>query len=137
MFRQIILAGFVVFLPIGVQAQGRGMMPPVSRPVAVTPRVVMQAPRAGITQAMPGTRTVMRVGTVRPRMGTPTVRSTRRQVTARGRFEAEDIGLRPDCNSAPGLGFDAVHQAAICGSGTAGLRRRGLQVPFFLIFFDD
>ncbi len=96
----------------------------------------MQAPRAGIAQAMPGTRTVMRVGTVRPRMGTPTVRSTRRQVTARRRFEDEDIGLRPDCNSAPGLGFDAVHQAAICGSGTAGLRRRGLQVPFFFPFFD-
>src|SRR6266478_881818 len=44
MVRQIILAGFVVFLPAGVQAQGRGMMPPVSHAVAVGPRVVMQVP---------------------------------------------------------------------------------------------
>ncbi len=136
MVRQIILAGFVVFLPAGVQAQGRGMMPPVSHAVAVGPRVVMQAPHVGTAQVMPGTRTVSRGGVVRPRTAIPAARNTRRQVTTRRRFEDEDNRFRPDCSSAPGLGFDAVHQAAICGSGTTGLRRGGLQAPFFFPFFD-
>src|SRR6266852_1551702 len=112
MVRQIILAGFVVFLPAGVQAQGRGMMPPVSHAVAVGPRVVMQAPRVGTAQVMPGTRTVSRGGVVRPRTAIPAARNTRRQVTTRRRFADEDNRFRPDCSSAPGLGFDAVHQAA-------------------------
>jgi hypothetical protein len=34
------------------------------------------------------------------------------------------------------LGFDAVHQAATCGSGTLGVRGRGLQEPFFFPIFD-
>src|SRR5216683_1371370 len=60
MIRQIILAGFVVFLPAGVQAQGRGAMRAASPAVGVAPRAVTQAPRAGTAQAMPGTRTVAR-----------------------------------------------------------------------------
>ena len=136
MVRQIILAGFVVFLPAGVQAQGHRMMPAVSHPVAVAPRMVMQAPHAGTAQAMPGTRMVMSGGRVRARTVVPVARSTRRQVTIRRRIEDEDINLRPGCNSAPGLGFDAVHQAAICGSTTFGLRTRGLGFPFFFPFFD-
>jgi hypothetical protein len=135
MVRQIILAGFVVFLPAGAQAQGRGGMPPVSHSVGVAPRVVTQAPHAGIAQAMPGTRTVTRGGAVRPRTA-PAVRGTRPQNTTRRRFDGEDGGLRSDCSSAPGLGFDAVHQAATCGSGTVGLRGRGVQEPFFFPFFD-
>ena len=133
MVRQIILTGFVVFLPAGAQAQGRGGMPSVAHSVGVAPRVVMQAPHAGIAQAMPGTRTVTRGGAVRPRTA---VRSTRPQNTTRRRLDGEDGGLRSDCSSAPGLGFDAVHQAATCGSGTMGLRGRGLQEPFFFPFFD-
>src|SRR5713226_10771609 len=93
MVRQIILAGFVVFLPAGVQAQGRGMMPPVSHAVAVGPRVVMQAPRVGTAQVMPGTRTVSRGGVVRPRTAIPAARNTRRQVTTRRRFADEDNRL--------------------------------------------
>ncbi len=96
----------------------------------------MQAPHAGTAQAMPGARMVMRVGAVRPRTRTAAVRSTRPQVTTRRRIEDEDISLRPGCNSAPGLGFDAVHQAAVCGSTTLGLRTRGLGFPFFFPFFD-
>src|SRR5260370_40581463 len=96
----------------------------------------MQAPHAGTAQAMPGARMVMRVGAVRPRTGALAVRSTRPQVTTRRRIEDEDINFRPGCNSAPGLGFDAVHQAAICGSTTFGLRTRGLGFPFFFPFFD-
>src|SRR6267143_1465008 len=136
MVRQIILTGFVVFLPAGAHAQGRGGMPPVSHSVGVAPRAVTQAPHAGTAQAMPGTRTVPRGGAVRPRAAAPAVRSTRPQNTTRRRFDGEDHGLRSDCSSAPGLGFDAVHQAATCGSGTMGLRGRGLQEPFFFPLFD-
>ncbi len=136
MFRQIILAGFVVLLPAGVNAQRRGATLPAFHPAAVGPRVVMQAPHPRTAQALPGTRMVMRVGAVRPRTGAPAARSTRLQVTTRRRIEDEDINLRPGCNSAPGLGFDAVHQAAICGSTTFGLQTRGLGFPFFFPFFD-
>ncbi len=136
MVRQVILTGFVVFLPAGAQAQGRGGMPPVSHSVGVAPRVVTQAPHAGTAQAMPGTRTVTRGGAVRPRAAASAVRSTRPQITTRRRFDGEDRRLRWDCSSVPGLGFDAVHQAATCGSGTMGLRGRGLQEPFFFPFFD-
>ncbi|HTF22392.1 MAG TPA: hypothetical protein VK937_00580 [Candidatus Limnocylindria bacterium] len=134
MVRQIILTGFVVFLPAGAQAQGRGGMPPVSHSVGVAPGVVRQAPHAGTAQ--PGTKTVTRGGAVRPRTAVPAVRSTRPQNTTRRGFDGEDSGLRSDCSSAPGLGFDAVHQAATCGSGTVGPRGRGLQEPFFFPFFD-
>jgi hypothetical protein len=137
MVRQIILAGLVVFLPAGAQAQGRAGMPAVSHTVGVAPRVVRQAPHAGTAQAMPGTRTVTRGGAVvRPRTVGPTVRGTRPQITTRRRFDGDDSRLRSDCSSAPGLGFDAVHQAATCGSGTMGLRGRGFQEPFFFPIFD-
>lgn len=137
MVRQIILASFVVFLPAGVQAQGRGMMLPVSRAAAVAPRVGVPAQHAGTVQAMPGTRVVVRGGVVRPKTGMPVVRSTQRPVSTRRRFENEDINRASDCgSSAPGFGFDAVHQAAVCGSGAVGSRRRGLQVPLFFPFFD-
>src|SRR6266436_6997698 len=122
MVRQMILAGFVVFLPTGVRAQARGMMAPASRSVAVAPRVVLQAPRAGTAQLMPGARVVVRSGGTRPRTGTPTARITPGPVSTRRRAVANNRGLRPDCNSAPGLGFDAVHQAAVCGSTSFGRR---------------
>jgi hypothetical protein len=136
MVRQIILAGFVVFLPAGVQAQGRGMMPPVFHAAAAAPRVVPPALRAGTGQAMPAMRTVMRGGTLRPKTGTPVARSARRPATTRRRVEDENNGLRPGCSTAPGFGFDAVHQAATCGSGAVGTGRRGLQIPLFFPFFD-
>ncbi len=122
MVRQMLLAGLVVLLPAGLRAQGRGAMAPVSHVGAMAPRAVMSAPHAMPMQGMPGPRVVARGGTVRPRSGMPAVRNTRGPVTSRRRFDRrfdnEDNGRRPGCNSAPGLGFDAVHQAAICGSGT-------------------
>ena len=136
MLRQVILTSVVVFLPVGAQAQGHGMMPPVSHAVAVAPRVAMQVPHAGTMQTMPAARIVVRGGAVRPKTGTPIPRGTQRVVTTRRRFENEDISRRSDCNSAPGFGFDAVHQAAVCGSSGVDSRRRGLQVPLFFPFFD-
>lgn len=139
MVRQILLAGLVVLLPAGLRAQGRGAVAPVSHVGAMAPRAVMPAPHAMPVRSMPGPRMVARGGTVRPRMGTPVARNTRGQVTTRRRFDRrfgnEDIDRRPGCNSAPGLGFDAVHQAAICGSGT-GFVGRGFAGSSFFPFFD-
>src|SRR5260370_16949453 len=110
MVRQIILASFVVFLPAGAQAQGRGMMPPVSHAVGVAPRVVVQAPpHVGISHAMPAPRIVVRGGTVRPKTGMAVIRGTRRPATTRRRSEDEDINSRQDCNSSPGLAFHTIY----------------------------
>jgi hypothetical protein len=126
MVRQIILAGLVAILPAGVQAQGRGMPAPVFRSGAVAPRMVAQAPRAGA---------VVRGSVPRPHVATPMPRNTRR-VTTRGRFADNEFAHRADCGTAPGFGFDAVHQAATCGSIGVGSRFRGQQVPLFFPFFD-
>src|SRR5258708_4553375 len=134
MVRYIVLAGFVAFVPMSVRAQARGMMAPVSRGVALAPRVVMQAPHSGTAQMMPGTRAVVRNGGTRPTAGTPSARVTSRTVSTRRRMAFDDRGRRADCNSAPGLGFDAVHQAAVCGSTSFG--SRGFQAPLFFPFFD-
>lgn len=136
MVRQIILTGIVVFLPTSLLAQGRGMMPSASHAVAVAPRGAMPVSHSGMAPAAPGTRIGVRGGVLRPRAGTPVGRIGRRPVGGRRRTEADDNALRANCGSAPGLGFDAVHQAATCGSGSGGLRRRGLQVPLFFPFFD-
>ncbi len=135
MVRQIILAGLVVVLPAGVQAQGRGAMPPVFHGAAAAPRVAVSAPNAGTATAVAGPRMVVRSGVPRSRVGAPIPRNTRR-VTMRSRIAGNEFGMRSDCSSAPGFGFDAVHQAATCGSGVVNSRRRGLQVPFFFPFFD-
>jgi hypothetical protein len=135
MVRQIIFAGLVILLPTGAQAQGRGAMPPAFHGAAVAPRVVVSAPRAGMAQGMPGTRVVVRSGAPHPRAATPIVRGTRR-VSTRRHFEDQNIGLRPGCSTAPGFGFDAVHQAATCGPGVLGSRFSGAQVPLFFPFFD-
>jgi hypothetical protein len=138
MVRQMILAGFVVFLPAGLQAQGRGMMAPVPRAAVVGPRVMMPAQHVGAAQVRPVARTgtEIRGGTVRPRTAAPAVRSTRPQISTRRRFDGEENRRRPDCGTAPGLGFDAVHQAATCGPGTLGARGFGAGGGFFFPIFD-
>ena len=134
MVRQIILAGFVVFFPAGLGAQGRGAMP--SHAVNVAPRAVMPAPHRITAQAVAGTRAVMSGGALRAKTVVAGVRGRRPQLTARRRIDDQGVGLRSDCSSAPGLGFDAVHLAATCGPGVLGLRRTGFQSPFFFPFFD-
>jgi hypothetical protein len=116
-----------------VQAQGRGGMAAGSHSFAAAPRVAVQAPLTGSARAMPGTRMAVRSGAPRLRTSMPVARSTRQQIAPRRRNDNEDIGHRPGCSSAPGFGFDEVHLAATCGSGTVGLRRGGL--PFFSPFF--
>jgi len=133
MVRQIILAGLVAILPAGVEAQGRGMAAPVFRSGAAAPRVVAQAP--GAIMAAPGARVVVRGGVPRPHVATPVPRNTRR-ATTQSRHSENEFGRRADCSSAPGFGFDAVHQAATCGSIGVGSRFRAQQVPLFFPFFD-
>jgi hypothetical protein len=43
---------------------------------------------------------------------------------------------KPGCSNVPGLGFDAVHLAAVCGPGAFGAGRNGNVFPFFFPFFD-
>ena len=107
----------------------------VSHSFATAPRAGMRAPHAGISPAIGGTRPMVRSGAPRLRTGMPVARNTRRAGTRRG-FANNDFGARRDCNSAPGLGFDEVHLAATCGSGTRGFRRGGFQTPLFFPFFD-
>jgi hypothetical protein len=133
MVRQIILAGCAILLPTSLLAQGRGMMAPAARSVSVAPRVVMEAPHLGAALSMPGARGVVRSGTARPR--TPGMRIASGPVPLRRRQVIGDGSFRSNCNSAPGLGFDAVHQSAVCGPGAVGSRRSALQVPLFFPFF--
>jgi hypothetical protein len=112
------------------------MMASVPRVAAVGPRVGMPAPHAGAVHAMPVARTGVRGGTLRPRTATPTVRSTRPQISTRRRFDNLESRRRPDCGTAPGLGFDAVHQAATCGSGSIGRQGFGAAGGFFFPIFD-
>ncbi len=138
MVRHIVLAGLMILLPAGAQAQRHGAISPAFHRAAVGPRVVVQAPHLGAVSAIPGPRTVVRTGAVRPRTVVPTIRSTRPQFSTRRRFDFDndDFRFRSECDSAPGFGFDAVHQAAICGSTTFGSRTRGLGFPLFFPFFD-
>src|SRR5437773_11217343 len=120
MVRQIILAGFVVFLPAGLGAQGRGAIPSVSHAVNVAPRAVMPAPHGMTAQAVAGTRTVMSGGALHPKTVVAGVRRRRPQVTVRTRIDDQRGGVGADCSAAPGVGVDAVQLAAPCGPGDLG-----------------
>jgi len=134
MIRQIIFAGLVVVLPAGLQAQGRGAMPPVFHATASAPRAVAPAPHAGTAAVVSGPRAIARNGAPRSRVPMPVPRNTR-PVNSRGLIIGNEFGQRVACSSAPGLGFDAVHQSATCGSIGMGSRLRGQQVPLFFPFF--
>ena len=135
MVRRMILAGFVVLLPTGVQAQGRGAMPPVFHAAAVAPRAVVAAPHTVVGQAIPGTRGVVRNGAPRPRTALPIPGNTRRAGTTT-HFANNHMGVRTNCTSSPGLGFDEAHLAATCGAGPRGIRGSAFASPFFFPFYE-
>lgn len=139
MVRRIVIAGFAVLLPTIVQGQGRGVMSAAPRPVAVGPRVVAHASLPVTSPPMLGARVLARSNTPRSRMVTPvlTPRNTRRPAGTRRRFDAEDRHLKPGCSTVPGLGFDMVHLAAVCGPEAVEGGRFGNQFPFFFPFFDS
>src|SRR5260370_12455540 len=66
MVRQIILAGLVILLPAGAQAQRHGAISPAFHPAAVGPRVVLQAPHVGTAQVLSGPRTLTRAAWAPP-----------------------------------------------------------------------
>lgn len=133
MVRQIILASFVVFLPVGLQAQGRGMAMPVSRGISAAPRAMIA--HAGSVHGMPGPRVSVRTGAPRSRMAIPVPRGTRR-VSTPSRFTNNQIGVRPNCRPAPGLGFDEVHLSAVCGPGAFGGRGGAFGSPFYFPLYE-
>ena len=135
MVRQIILAGLVAVLPAGLQAQGRGAMPPVFHAAAIAPPAVATASHGGTATVGSGPRAVVRGGAPRPRTGTSVVRGTRR-TGAPTHFTNSQFGMRTNCTSAPGLGFDEAHLAATCGPGPHGIRGGAFASPFYVPFYE-
>src|SRR5256885_16397007 len=101
MVRQIILAGFVVFFPAGLGAQGRGAMP--SHAVNVAPRAVMPAPHRITAQAVAGTRAVMSGGALRAKTVVAGGRGRRAPPPARRSHQGQRGRLRSEWRSATGL----------------------------------
>ncbi len=133
MVRPIVLAGLVAILPTIVQAQGRGMAAGGGHAMSAAPRAMahMSAPVSAAVRPTPAARVPVRNGTIRPRTSVPGTRIAR--TIDERRFG--NRALRSRCNSgAPGLGFDAAHLAAVCGSSSFGDRRFGNQLPFFPFF---
>jgi len=81
----------------------------------------------------PAPRGPVRNGPMRPRTSVPGTRIAR----TNGERRFDNRGLRSRCNGGvPGLGFDEVHLAAVCGPGGFGGRGFRNQTPFFFPFFD-
>jgi hypothetical protein len=135
MVRPILLAGLVAILPTIVQAQGRAMASGgVHVMAAAPPRMVAPVAHAVGAPGMTGARPVVRTAMAPTRSGM--MRTTRRPVGTPRHFVADGREHKPGCSNVPGLGFDAVHQAAVCGPGAFGGGRGGNVVPFFFPFFD-
>ena len=135
MVRPILLAGLVAILPTIVQAQGRAMASGGMRVMAAAPpRMVAPAAHPVGAAVMTGARPVVRTGMSPTRSGM--MRTTRRPVGTPRHFVADGREHKPGCSNVPGLGFDAAHQAAVCGPGAFGGGRGGNVVPFFFPFFD-
>ena len=97
------------------------------------PRMVAPAAHPVGAPVMTGTRPIVRTGMSPTRSGV--MRTARRPAGAPRHFVADGREHKPGCSNVPGLGFDAVHQAAVCGPGAFG-GREGNVVPFFFPFFD-
>jgi hypothetical protein len=134
MVRPILLAGLVAILPTIVQAQGRAMASGgVHVMAAAAPRMVAPVAHALGAPGMTGARPMARTGMPPTRPG---MIRTRRPVGTPRHFVADGREHKPGCSNVPGLGFDAVHLAAVCGPGAFGGGRGGNVVPFFFPFFD-
>lgn len=134
MVRPILLAGLVAILPTMVQAQGRAMASGGAHVMAVPPRMAVPVAHPVGAPVMTGMRPVVRTGMAPSRSAT--IRTTRRPVGTPRHFVADGRLHKPGCSNVPGLGFDAVHLAAVCGPGAFGTGRGGNVVPFFFPFFD-
>jgi hypothetical protein len=65
-----------------------------------------------------------------------TARVNSRPLNERRRFDRDDR-LKPGCSNVPGLGFDEVHLAAVCGPGAVNGGLGAFGSPFFFPFFDS
>jgi hypothetical protein len=133
MVRPILLAGLVAILPTVVQAQGRGMVSGGGHAMSAAPRAMahVSQPVGGGVRPGPAVRGPVRGGTMRPRTSVPGTRIAR----TNGERRFDNGSLRSRCRSgSPGLGFDEVHLAAVCGPGGSGGRGFGNQFPFFPFF---
>ena len=87
-------------------------------------------------RAAAGSRIVTRNRLERTR-GRTTVRNSVRSANERGIFRSENRRLKPGCSNVPGLGFDEVHLAAVCGPGAVNGQLGAFGSPFFFPFFDS
>lgn len=133
MVRPILLAGLVAILPTMLQAQGRAMTSGGVHLTAAAPRAAAPVARPVGAPGM-GARPPVRTGVAPSRSAM--IRTTRRPVGTPRHFVADGRVHKPGCSNVPGLGFDAVHLAAVCGPGAFGGGRTGNVVPFFFPFFD-
>ncbi len=131
MVRPIVLASFTVLLPAIAQAQGRAMMPAVPHSTMAPPRLVARSSPVVFPRISPGARSVVRSVAAPLRTARPSVRGTRRPVSLRRQFDADDIVFGSDFIPVPGLGFDVPHLAATRGPGSVGAGRRRRQFPLF------
>ena len=137
MVRTIILAGLVVVFPAMVEAQGRATMHAPAHSMPAAPRAVAHPVSPVVAQPGAGARIAVRNGNVGAGIR-PNVRITRRPGNERRRFDDDDRMRSSACRSGvPGLGFDEVHLAAVCGPGGVGTGRFGQGSPFFFPFFDS
>ncbi len=138
MVRSFVLAGLVVLFPAIVEGQGRAPMPgtATAHVVAAVPMPVACAVQPVAVQPVASARIGTKSGVVRTGIR-PNARITRGPAGERRIFNADDR-MRPSAckSSVPGLGFDAVHLAAVCGPGGVGTGRSGQGAPFFFPFFD-
>jgi len=151
MVRSIVLAGLIIVLPLSVRAQGHGAFASAPHAMAAARVPMMHAMPSAAHGAMPtgaisrpavGARMAPRNGVERPRVR-PAARTNSRPVNGRRNFDVggrrdfdADNRRKPGCSSVPGLGFDEVHLAAVCGVGS-GDRGFGFGSPFFFPFFDS
>jgi len=130
MVRPIVLAGLVAILPTVMQAQGRGMASGGGHAMSAAPRAVAHTSAPVSAAVRPAARMAVRSGVVRPQTTIPGTRIAR----AIDERRYGNRALRSRCASGvPGLGFDAAHLAAVCGSSSFG-NRFGNQLGFFPFF---
>lgn len=120
-------------------ALGSHAMPVAPHMMAAAPNGMMHAGRPMGGQPVVGARVGARPSGLRSgSRNLSTSRNTVRSSGTRRRFDSDRVGndrnRRPECSSgAPGLGFDEVHLAAVCGPGSI---EGGLGSSFFFPFSD-
>lgn len=125
-----------LLIPAMVQAQGRGTAPAMTtmaRPMVAAPNAAAHTGQFAVAHGSSGTRTVTHGVPGRMRIGGGPVRVVRRTHRVRSGTTFSQ-GFAEDEFDAPGLGFDAVHFAAIHPHDRDRRRHRGDFAAFFPFF---